>query len=179
MLQDSSPDREHKIVTAVKSGDWSAFEQLVANYSSELIRLAYAIIQHPADAEDATQDVFLWVWANRESWNPAGSLRLYLLRAVGNRARDIKQKRDNRLRLESLHIAPSARPDFQVTDLEVGDAELWKAIAKLPERWREGVMLRFVEGLSFADIGTVMGISEDAAKKLVRRALVALRGELG
>lgn len=164
---------DHATIVAVRKGDWSAFESLVANYSSELVRLALAITQSMADAEDAAQDVFSWVWANREKWNPAVGVRPYLLRAVANRARDIKEKRDNRIRLEKLHLQS---PDVvELTDAIVGDAELWGAINKLQDRWREAIVLRYIENLPFAQIGVVMEISEDAAKKLVKRALGALR----
>jgi len=163
------------IVEAIRQGDRAVFDQLVVSYGVALVRLAFSIGGRMAEAEDAAQDVLLWVWTNRESWMPRAGIRAYLLRAVANRARDLKSGRDNRGRLErtylttDLTIVPPA--SFAADEI---DAALWCAIDALSPRAREAIMLRYVEGLAFAEVGSVLGISEDAAKKVVRRALLAL-----
>src|SRR5688572_3568907 len=81
--EDVSPDHpDYSIVVAIRVGDRSVFDTLVRQHAQELLRFGCAILVSQAEAEEAVQDVFLWLWRNRTEWTPRSGVRPYLLRAV-------------------------------------------------------------------------------------------------
>ena len=60
-----------------------------------------------------------------------------------------------------------------------GAGEIWQLVARLPERQRVAVALRYLADLSHAEIGAAMGTSEEAARRSVFEGLRRLRAELG
>jgi len=163
------------LVARVRGGDREAFESIVSAYAQDVVQLAAIMLHDRDDAEDVAQELFVRVWHGRESWVLRGSLRAYLLRAAANQVRNVRNLRANRRRLvaaEGEQLVPTGGRNDAEASL---DAMLWQAVRELPERWRDAVLLRYVQRLSFAEVAEVLGVTEDAAKKVVRRAIEGLR----
>jgi RNA polymerase sigma-70 factor (ECF subfamily) len=129
-------------------------------------------------AEDLTQDVFvdLLVAARRR---PPVNTRAWLARVAQRRVADTIgsaiRERAVRVRLEAFDRAlASAAEDEPEIELSIE-----ACLARLSEQQRQIVVLRLLQGLSFAGCGVLLGMSEDAARMRFRRALPALRRELG
>jgi RNA polymerase sigma-70 factor (ECF subfamily) len=179
----SSPDDSYSIrepsddvlVAATRAGDSVAFETLVRRYHGRLVAAAEAALGRQAEAEDVVQDVLLRVWVNRASWEPTHGAAAYFFGAVANRVRNAWRNRSRTT--EMLNRA--SREQANITEQPVDDlADVWEVMAQLPERWRTAIILRYVRDSAFSDVGRAMGISENAAKKLVRRAMLALTDAL-
>jgi RNA polymerase sigma-70 factor (ECF subfamily) len=158
------------LVARTRAGDREAFEQLVRRYHVRLVAAAHAALHERAEAEDLVQDVLLRIWVNHTTWTPASGAAVYFFGAVANRVRNVWRDRMRAQRLSAL-AQQDAEQHTRIADDMTG---IWDAVAELPERWRTAIVLRFARDSSFAEVGAAMGISENAAKKVVRRALAAL-----
>jgi RNA polymerase sigma-70 factor (ECF subfamily) len=175
----SSADKA--LVQRIRDNDRDAFDALVVHYAADLVQLGTIMLRDRDLAEDVAQDVFVRVWANRSRWMLRGSLRAYLMRAVANQVRNLRSIESNRRRLETQEhdiLVPSNVSFETLSESARADAQLWAAVQRLPDRWREGVLLRYEQQVSFAEVGEIMHISEGAAQKLVQRAIAALRETL-
>jgi RNA polymerase sigma-70 factor (ECF subfamily) len=154
---------------------------LVLAHFEGLARYAECLLHSRDDAEDVAQDVLARVWNHHAEWMPATSVQAYLLGAVRNRVIDMRRRVSSRARrdvqFQGEHPV-ALPPDALLSDAEE-EAVLRNAIAQLSDRWREVIALRYEQQIAFREIGRILGISEDAAKKLARRAVAELRRSLG
>jgi RNA polymerase sigma-70 factor (ECF subfamily) len=129
-------------------------------------------------AEDLTQDVFVDLLLAARCRPPANT-RAWLARVAQRRAADTIgsaiRERAVRARLEASDRALAAVAE---ADPEI-ELAIEACLARLSDQQRQIVVLRLLNGLSFAGCGVLLGMSEDAARMRFRRALPALRRELG
>jgi len=166
---------DDRLVARIRAGDAEAFDVLVRRYHRRLLGAARSALDDAKDAEDIVQDVLLNTWINRSTWSPTSGAAVYFFGAVANRARNVWRNRARaRQRMTPLDEAMRASESAAI-DI----AEVWAVVEQLPERWRTAVVLRYVRDFNFADVARTMGISENAAKKMMRRALDTIADRLG
>jgi RNA polymerase sigma-70 factor (ECF subfamily) len=165
---------EADLTRAAAAGDGSAFAALYERYEQGAFNLAYRISGSEADAADAVQEAFLNVMrrlprlADRE--RPFG---FHLFRATHNACYDPTRTRPSETipKLAAPLGSGAAGPSQQE---EIHDASM-----RLPERQREVLALRDLEGLSYDEIAAIMEIGSHAVAQLISRARINLRDELG
>lgn len=139
--------------------------ELFRMYRAPMIRMAYVLTNDSAIAEEIVQDAFLKVHA---SWprldNPAG----YLRTTVVNGCYSFHRRRA----IEQRHAPRVVDSSFQIPD-ELGDA-----LAKLGDRQRVVLALRYYCDLPDAEIARAIGARPSTVRSLIRRALIALHKEL-
>jgi len=126
----------------------------------------------PASAPDLLQDTLLAALRAYPSLGDASNLRSWLISVAHSRVVD--GARAKARRPEVLGDVPE-RGATASADV---DDELWQAVAKLPDKQRHAVVLRFVGDLPYAEIGELAGTSEAAARQNVRAGVARLREEL-
>jgi len=170
---------ELALARRVTEGDEAAFERIFRTYYARLVSFAYTKVESLALAEEMVQEVFLQIWTRRGEWVVERSLAAYLFRAVRNRVLNARRS----LRLEKSYAAETApeievetpeRSDGRLDDAEIG-AALAHALAILPERPRQVFLLSRRQGLSYAEIGDVLGIAVKTVEMHMGRALAQLR----
>src|SRR3569833_4697867 len=160
----------------VQQGSQAAFAEIVRRY----INLVYATSRREVGdaslAEDVTQVVFLTLARRAPVLLPAIDLSRWLFTAARYTARDVlKQERRRRVReMKALEDVTEANADV---DGPLGLAVNAALEALNKDDWK-AVHLRFYEGLSLADVGQAIGVSEDTAQKRVSRALQRMRRSL-
>lgn len=171
---------DQAIAERIRGGDTDAFDEMVAVWWTPLWRFVRRDVESDAAAEDLVQDVFSWIWTHRERWVPTQSIRAYLYRMVRNQI--IGERRHAHVvrvhtRREEATPHRDVAPPSAVEAVEQADliARLEAALARLPARAREGVLLRYVHGLSHAEVAAVLGISIPATEKQIKRTLDKLR----
>lgn len=177
------PDDEHDrvLVQQIRGGDESAFEQLFHEYALGLAAFVDGYVHDAAVAEELVQDTFLWIVSHRSTWSVRGTIRSYLYKAARNHALNYLKHRAVETRWTIGAGAPA--PDELVTNAEGDDrliAEervtiLTHAIARLPESRRAALTLRWMQGLSYAEIAAVLGSSTKAVEIQLNRTLRQLR----
>jgi len=168
-----------EIVTRIRTGDRAAFDTLYLQYAERLWAFAGRYVRSDEGAEDIVHDVFLAIWAKRATWEPL-DIEAYLFRSVLNRALQLGRHGSVTARaatgLRDYRVATGVTESSDATaELQSDRAWLARVLAELPERARVAIRLRWYDEMSYAQIAQVLGISEDAARVYVRRALAFLR----
>ncbi len=167
-------------------------EDVFRDYAPRIYNLARRMLGNDADAEDVTQDVLLQVVRKLNTFRGESAFPTWLHRVTVNaalahrRKRATRQEKQVRDPLESFledghHQAPvrswSVRPDQEVLDRETHTL-IEKAIAELPEIYRDVYVLADVEGLPNAEIGEILGLGVPAVKSRLHRARLLMRNSL-
>jgi RNA polymerase sigma-70 factor (sigma-E family) len=144
----------------------------------DLVKLAILLLGDPGAAEDVVQDVFTRVWERRQRLAAAGFSAAYFYRAVVNGCRSVHRRRRVLLRFgtgpdAALDPEPGASAEDVVLRADE-DRLVLRALAALPRRQREALILRYYQRLSEAEIAEVMGISRGTVKSTAARGLAAL-----
>lgn len=162
---DRVPDDE--LVRRCLSGDEGAFGVLVRRHHAVVYRLAHSLVQDQDTAEDVTQDAFLKAYQGLGRFRGDASFRTWLLTIAANEARGALRKRKRRRESSLDDAGPVADPETDPSEeavMRTEAARAREALAQLPEKQRLSVSLRVEDGLSYREIGAVIGSSEGAAR---------------
>lgn len=159
----------------------AALSSAVRAYFDRLVRFAYGFVGSSDAAEDIVQDTFVRVWETRHTLRLDASFRSYLFTTVRRRALNVLKHADVEHRY-ATNVQATTEPLVLAADDHL-DADLVEravrtAIARLPERRRTVIRLRYEEGLPFQAVAEIMGISEKAAKDLTARAIREIRSHI-
>jgi RNA polymerase sigma-70 factor (ECF subfamily) len=183
-------DDEASLVSAAKSGDISAFEELVNRYERKIFRLGMNITQNREDAEDVMQDAFLKSYQNLDRFEGNSRFYTWLVRIAVNEAlMKLRKRRPNQVSIDEPMTndedesvfrqiedwGPSPEQKFAQTEL---NQILNGVIGELDPIFRVVFMLRDVEGISTEETGQILGISVAAVKSRLLRARLKLREKL-
>jgi RNA polymerase sigma-70 factor (sigma-E family) len=140
----------------------------------DLVRLATLLLGDRAAAEDVVQDVFARVWERRDRLAAAGFTAAYFYRAVVNGCRSVHRRRGASGAGGELLSPESATSAEDVVLRADEDRRVLSALATLPRRQREALVLRYYQRLSEAEIAAAMRISRGTVKSTTARGLAAL-----
>lgn len=169
------------------NGDPSAATQLTSRHASRLVGFAYRMLQDFTEAEDVAQDTMLRLWKMAPDWEPGrAQLSTWLFQVANNLCIDRLRKR----RTVPLDGLPEPKDDTPDVEQAMISSErqnaLNAALATLPDRQRQAVVLRHIEGLSNPEIADILEISVEATESLTARgkrnltaALAPKKEELG
>jgi RNA polymerase sigma-70 factor (sigma-E family) len=160
----------------------AALEELYAAHWRSLVRLAVLLVRDVPTAEEVVQDAFVAVHARWTRLRDHDKALAYLRQCVVNGARSVLRRRGTAARFaERRSGLPEATAPSAEQEATVGDrrAVVLEALARLPERQREVLALRYYVDLSEADIASALGISRGAVKSHASRGSAALRTSLG
>lgn len=153
--------------------DREAFETLVRRHQAQVCAVAYAVLRDRAIAQEVAQDAFLAAWRDRATVKP--NVR-WLCGIARNLARNAaRRRREAPMTDDPAATARDARDEL-ITREEAARAEA--ALAKLPERYREAVVLYYGGDESIEDVASALGISQDSARQRVHRGRARLRDVL-
>jgi len=181
---------EHLLVTAAKSGDAAAFEELVNRYERKLFRLTMNITRNREDAEDSIQDAFMKAYSHLADFQEGTRVYTWLVRIAANEALMRLRKRgpnqfslDEPIESEDDDFIPQQiedwgpSPEQRYAQSEMRDI-LRGVIDELQPDFRIVFVLRDVEGLSTEETADAVGISTAAVKSRLLRARLKLRQRL-
>ncbi len=172
---------ESRWVAALKNGNALAFDELFRLYGKRLYHFSLGYLKSKTDAEEVVQEVFMKIWHNRSSLDPELSFNAYLFkiayRHIAERFRKINQEKKYLHDIASETLVFTAdmdeRSNYQSL-LELVE----RLIQKLPERQKEVIILRRIEGLSVADIADRLDISPKTVEHHITEALKNIKAGL-
>ena len=172
---------EDALAGRAAAGDTAAFAALVRRHQARVFGFILRMTGMRDEAMDLTQDTFMKAWQALPGWRPEARFGTWLLQIARNAALDALRRR------QSVQFAPldDALP---VADLRPGPEDVFAArqrsaclevaLARLPADQREILLLREIEGLSYDELATVLGVQEGTVKSRLARARAALSERL-
>lgn len=194
--EQSITDRE-LVARFQSTRDQSAFETLVARHSGHAYQIAYSFLNSKEDAEEVVQDAFVRIYRNLMNFRGDAEFTTWMYRIVTNLCNN--KYRWNKVRSIGKNISIDApletsassgsgslkldlpddrmQPDKQVAFNELRE-KLDKAMAELPESYREAVMLRNVQDLDYEQIAAMLNCAVGTVKSRINRGRELLRQAL-
>lgn len=180
MIHDSAPSDADDVTLERRfaRGDAEAFKQVVALYQSRVIRLAGRLLGWQGGAEDIVQDVFLAAWTKAHTYRGDAPLWNWLTIITVNRCRTLLRRKAMLSRLtaglmgRSEEFSPASDANSLV---EESNQRVRAAMASLPSRDREVVVLLYLEHRRPAEIATLLEISVNAVNVRLHRARQKLK----
>lgn len=167
------------LVDKASKGNFEAFGKLYGMFLNKIYRYAYYQVKDRMTAEDITENVFVKAWKRIATCKGRGrTFAAWLYRIAHNEIIDTMQAKQKIVAIELDDISDLDTPELQA-GRKFEYEELAEQIAELPENQRQVIILKFVEGLSNAEIGQILNKSEGAIRILQMRALTAMREKLG
>jgi len=165
---------DNELVDRAKRGDRGAFEELIRKYQDQVFRFALYMLPSRQDAEDVAQDTFIRAYRSIGRFRGDASLGTWLIAIARKTAAQWYRRR--KVERDIDHVKEPAIDD---TDTVLAHLEIRSAVARLPELYREIVVLRYTNQLDLKEISAVIGVSVTAVGARLHRARQMLRDALG
>jgi RNA polymerase sigma-70 factor (ECF subfamily) len=186
---------EAQFVERLRAGEAAAFDRLVQERSGEVYALLYRLTEDAEEARDLTQETFLRAFQNVSRFRGDADLKTWIYRIAINQARNRwrwwrRRRRDLTVSLDvesgerqeplsaSLPDREQRNPEQETLSRE-RERALRRALQTLSRPFREAVILRDVEGLSYEEIAATLEISIGTVKSRLSRGRIELRRKLG
>ncbi len=162
-------------------GEWLDAAAIFRQHHADLVRLALLLVGDRGCAEDVVQDVFTRLCASGRKLSPDSAMA-YVRTAVVNGCRSVLRRRALGRRIATTRMLPwhDAQESAEHTAMLAEDRRrVLAALAALPRRRREVLVLRFYLDLPVSEVADILGISQGTVKSAAARGLAALGRELG
>jgi RNA polymerase sigma-70 factor (ECF subfamily) len=168
---------EARLVAEALAGSQSAFEQIVRRYQRPILSLVARMTGDRALAEELAQDTFVKAFRNLAAFDTSRRLSSWLFRIAHNTAIDALRRPPqpaspaHASKLEAAESADTAAaPALDPVERAALAQALDMALGRLRPHYRAAIALRYEEGLSFEEVGHVLGVPEATARSHVHRA---------
>jgi RNA polymerase sigma-70 factor (ECF subfamily) len=182
----STSTSDQELVARIGTGDPDALDELYRRHARPVYSLVLHMVRDPSTAEDVTQEVFLKLWRQSESYHAErGALGSWLLSVAHNRTIDLMRRR----RLREEHRLPDSQEVGDIIadgSIDPGDAAsitvlagtLRRALAKIPESPWQAIEMAFFQGKTHVEISAELGEPLGTAKTRIRLGMRKLRSLL-
>jgi len=174
--------QDRDLVERFRRGDQGAFEQIIAEHAPWITALAQRLLGWSDGAEDVTQEVFLAAYRKLASFRGQATLRTWLTTVTINQCRRHQSKRLAYLRLRHQTAQHKTQPQPDEPDTQQRrreqDTAVRQAVATLPPRYREVLVLHYLQGLEVAQVAQVLGINRKTVYVRLSRARKRLEDKL-
>ncbi|HEX8119027.1 MAG TPA: sigma-70 family RNA polymerase sigma factor [Pyrinomonadaceae bacterium] len=189
------PSAEEQFLERLRAGDALAFNRLVEERHGDIYALLYRLTEDPEEARDLTQETFLQAFRHLASFRGDADLRTWLYRIAVNQARNRWRwwKRRRRDRTVSLDAPVSEGAETPLSAGLAGDEgqdperqalarereqALHAALQTLSRPYREVIVLRDIEGLSYEEVAATLDMNVGTVKSRLNRGRTELRRRL-
>ena len=176
-----SGQTDSMLLDALVRGDKPAFETIYHRYAADLNRYAFQKTGDRDDGEEIVQNLFVWLWINRQKLEKVTDIRSYLFHSAKNRilnhyrATRVRQKYADSLAAFEVTYDHSTEQELELTELKEA---IEKSLADLPEKCQTAFRLSRMHNLPISDIAKEMAISRRTVENYISRALKHLREEV-
>ena len=170
------------LVEQFKQGDESAFDKIVKEFSANIAVLANRLLGWPGEVEDVVQDVFLAAFTGLKRFRGDCSLKSWLFTITINKCRSYRYRQMLRLKIFSRAADKDSSLSTCAADQRPIDSEIFervrRAMKTLSPKYREPIVLRYLQELPNEQICRILGLSENALQVRLNRARKHLQEKL-
>jgi RNA polymerase sigma-70 factor (ECF subfamily) len=190
---ESRAPAESEFIERLKRGEAAAYEQLVAERSGEIYGLLFRLTENSEEARDLTQETFLRAFQSIGRFRGEADLRTWIYRIAINQARNRwrwwrRRRRDSTVSLDATQgqsnqtliatLAETSENPEQQTLARERELALRSALQKVGRAYRETLILRDIEGFTYEEIATTLGINVGTVKSRLARGRQELKTRL-
>jgi RNA polymerase sigma-70 factor (ECF subfamily) len=173
-----------QLLSQVRAGDADAWGELYRRYAPAIFRFCRRLLPAREDAEDATTEIFMKVRQKLGTYDSSRPFTAWLYKVASNHCWDTLRRRHIRQDLETGDVddLPLEHPDpnqLQRLEAEHSGKEVRDGLAKLPDRARAALVLRYFADMSYEEIAETLGVRRQFVGVLLLRARHQLRDVLG
>jgi RNA polymerase sigma-70 factor, ECF subfamily len=173
-----------RLLSQVRAGDSDAWGQLYREYAPAIFRFCRRVLPAREDAEDATTEVFMKVRQKLGTYDSSRPFTAWLYKVASNHCWDTLRRRRIRQDLETgdVETLPLEHPDpgqLERLQAEHTSKEVRAGLARLPDRARMALVLRYYSDMSYDEIADTLGVRRAFVGVLLLRARHQLRDVLG
>jgi RNA polymerase sigma-70 factor (ECF subfamily) len=168
---------DEELMDAFRDGDGKAFDALFSRYASPVRSYLFRMVGSGAQADDLVQATFLSVVRARGRFLRGSRFKPWLYAIATNAARDARRRSKSEAVTDDGDLPDQPAEPSPLKDPGL-ERQVRLALEQLPAAQREAIVLHRFEGLSFAEIAQVVGLTESAVKVRAHRGYEALRGLL-
>ncbi|MHC4395956.1 MAG: RNA polymerase sigma factor [Planctomycetota bacterium] len=170
------------LVKQFNRGDGSAFDRIVEANSAEIAAFANQLLGWPGDVDDIIQDIFLAAFLGLKKFRCECSIKTWLFTITINKCRSYRYKQMLRLKLFLKTAGQNPLASTHAADKTITDSETFNrvrhAVKALPPKYREPVVLKYLQELPTDKIAQILGISKNALQVRLTRARQRLKKDL-
>jgi len=170
----------HRLRDNFVEGDDSAYSTLYELYAKDLYAFGLSLHAKTELIEDAIHDIFVEIYTHRQNLKKVDNLKYYFLAAFRNRLFFLLKKDSHTFEITENDTMRLVEKDFQ--EMWIEDEEEYEKqilvkhlLSELNKNQREAIYHRFVDGLTYEEIATLMNINYQSAKNLIYRSIKKLR----
>lgn len=177
---------ELELIHKAAEGDHDAFEQLVLSYQKQVYNLTLRMAGNPEDALDLSQEAFFKAWRGLSTYRFDSAFSTWLYRLTSNVCIDFLRKQ-KKSKVVSLNFVDDENEEQELTLpdpgpstedqvlLQLDQEQIAKAMNRLEPEYRQVLVMRVINGLSYAEISEALAIKEGTVKSRIARARDKMR----
>ena len=169
---------DEQLIAQFQAGELSAFEEIVARYQGQLINFVGRLLNDRNTAEDIVQETFLRVYRNKHRYKEIARFSTWIYTIAGNLARTELRRRKIR-NFFSISQRGETEKDYEIPDTEINVEKsveggmvrdlILKEVMQLPVYFREVIILRDLQDLSYEEISQILKVPLGTVKSRVNR----------
>lgn len=156
------------LIAASRRGDADAFAQIIERYQRAVYAVAYSGVRDRALADDVAQDTFVVAWRRLGELRDDQRIAAWLCGIARNRARDARKRMQREIGRDMEELVHPRTPFDDMSDAEL-ERTIAEALARVPEVYREPLVLFYYEERSVEDVARALGISAATTNKRLSR----------
>jgi RNA polymerase sigma-70 factor (ECF subfamily) len=185
--QQGNQPTDEELIARFQNGDAYAFDLLVHRYKDPLLNFIYRFLSDLVESEDIVQETFYRVYKNKHYYKEVAKFSTWIYTIAGNLAKTELRRRKRR-KVFSIHKETAAEKELELPDLKsdpekevntvITENIIQKAITSLPQKFRQVIVLRDIQGFSYEEISSIIKVPLGTVKSRVNRARLKLQKDL-
>jgi len=171
---------DFELVQSAAGGDEYAFEELVGRYKNLVYSVVLRMVNDAEEANDIAQEVFIKVYSNLDKYSSEFKFSTWIIRIATNTVIDFRRKKKQEF--VSIDEMEAELPDIVTPENSYVEKEqksqLINAINSLPDMYKMPIVLYHLEGMSYQEISSILGVSMSKIKNRIFRGRKLLKDEL-
>jgi RNA polymerase sigma-70 factor, ECF subfamily len=181
------PVTDETLIARFQQGDLYAFDLIVKRYKNQLLNFAYRFLGDRTEAEDVVQEAFLRIFRKKHAYRNIARFSTWIYTITGNLAKtELRRKKKRQFfSLSNMgfddreyDLPDQSKTPEETTDSHIREELVQKAIDTLPAKFREVIILRDLQELSYDEISEIAGIPIGTVKSRVNRGRLKLQDKL-